>query len=184
MDTKPKEPRVFTLWPTGSKGVYEALESRGLPLLDSEIEVIEKWAYDKALIACDLKASAMDRDILAIERISNEIARLETLNMNLETENARLQKELDEMTKLYQQSGEAHKHTWDALKEERENSRRYRKQIDEMRALQTEAERIKKIETLDPEDLFDIWVAQRPSYYTDEHKKSFIGGFRVAQGEE
>lgn len=37
---------------------------------------------------------------------------------------------------------------------------------------------------LDPEDEFDKWVAAKPSYYTEEHRQSFIAGWKAARGEK
>jgi len=36
----------------------------------------------------------------------------------------------------------------------------------------------------DPQAAFDIWVASKPSYYTEEHRQSFLAGFKYARGEK
>lgn len=34
---------------------------------------------------------------------------------------------------------------------------------------------------VDPNDAFDIWVADKPSYYGEEHRKSFIAAWAISR---
>ena len=35
----------------------------------------------------------------------------------------------------------------------------------------------------DPDDEFDRWIANKPSYYTEELRHAFLAGWRISRGE-
>lgn len=41
-----------------------------------------------------------------------------------------------------------------------------------------------KLNEPDPHDEFDKWVAAKPSYFTEEHRQSFLAGWEAARREK